>query len=47
MTQTDVAREFRVSESYISTVMSGTKKPSKRVAEKLKEVSLSANCESD
>ena len=35
MTQTELARELNVSKAYISMVLSGKKKPSKRVAEKL------------
>ncbi len=46
MRQIDVARELGVSRYYISRVMSGKKKPSKRVAEKLKQINLSVNCES-
>jgi len=44
--QIDIARELGVSRSYISRVMSGKKKPSKRVAEKLKQVNVSVNGES-
>ena len=42
MKQVDLARELGVSKPYISMVLSGKKKPSKRVIEKLKQV----NCES-
>jgi transcriptional regulator with XRE-family HTH domain len=44
--QKDIAKELGVSRSYISRVMSGKKKPSKRVVEKLRQINLSVNCES-
>ena len=38
MTQTELAKELNVSKAYISMVLSGKKKPSKRVAERLTEL---------
>jgi transcriptional regulator with XRE-family HTH domain len=38
MTQADLAKEVGVSKAYISLLLSGKRKPSKRVAERLKQV---------
>jgi transcriptional regulator with XRE-family HTH domain len=35
MTQTELAKELNVSKAYISMVLSGKKKPSKRITERL------------
>jgi len=44
MTQTGLKGELGVRKPYISRGRSGKKKPSKMVAEKLKEVDLSVSC---
>ena len=43
MKQAELAQQLGVSKAYISMVMSGKRKASKRVAEKLKEVNLVVN----
>ena len=45
MKQADLAKEVGVSKAYISLLLSGKRKPSKRVAEKLKQVNLTVNNE--
>jgi transcriptional regulator with XRE-family HTH domain len=45
MTQSELAKQLGVSKSYVSMLMSGQRKPSKRVAEKLKQVNLTVNNE--
>jgi transcriptional regulator with XRE-family HTH domain len=47
MTQAELARELGVSKAYISMVLSGKKKPSARVAERLKEVNNLVNREAN
>ena len=46
MRQIDIARNLGVSRAYVSMVMSGKKRPSKRMARKLKQVNKSVNVES-
>ena len=43
MTQAELARELNVSRAYISMVLGGKKKPSKRVAERLINLATSVN----
>ena len=45
MTQADLAREIGVSKAYISLLLSGKRKPSKKVSERLKQVNLTVNNE--
>jgi len=45
MKQVELAQQLGVSKAYISMVLSGKKKPSKRVAERLREVNFSVNFE--
>jgi len=45
MRQADLAKEVGVSKAYISLLLSGKRKPSKRVAERLKQVNLTVNSE--
>ena len=45
MTQSELAKQLGVSKSYVSMLLSGQRKPSKRVAEKLKQVNLTVNNE--
>ncbi len=45
MKQAELARELNVSKAYISMVLSGKKKPSQRVAERLKKVNFLVNSE--
>jgi len=47
MTQTELASELGVSKAYISMVLSGKKKPSPRVAERLKKVNNLVNSEAE
>jgi transcriptional regulator with XRE-family HTH domain len=44
--QIDLARQLGVSRSYVSRVMSGQKRPSKRMARKLKKVNKQVSVES-
>jgi transcriptional regulator with XRE-family HTH domain len=46
MRQADLAKEVGVSKAYISLLLSGKRKPSKRVAERLKQVNFTVNSES-
>jgi transcriptional regulator with XRE-family HTH domain len=45
MRQADLAKELGVSKAYVSLLLSGKRKPSKRVAERLKQVNLTVNNE--
>ena len=45
MRQADLAKEVGVSKAYISLLLSGKRKPSKKVAERLKQVNLTVNNE--
>jgi transcriptional regulator with XRE-family HTH domain len=45
MRQADLAKEVGVSKAYISLLLSGKRKPSKRVAERLKQVNLTVTNE--
>lgn len=45
MRQADLAKEVGVSKAYISLLLSGKRKPSKRVAERLKQVNFTVNNE--
>jgi transcriptional regulator with XRE-family HTH domain len=45
MKQADLAKEVGVSKAYISLLLSGKRKPSKQVAEKLKQVNSTVNNE--
>lgn len=45
MTQAELAKQLGVSKSYVSMLLSGQRKPSKKVAEKLKQVNLTVNNE--
>jgi transcriptional regulator with XRE-family HTH domain len=46
MRQADLAKEVGVSKAYISLLLNGKRKPSKRVAERLKQVNFTVNGES-
>ena len=45
MRQADLAKEVGVSKAYISLLLSGKRKPSKKVAERLKQVNLTVDNE--
>jgi transcriptional regulator with XRE-family HTH domain len=40
MTQADLAKQLGISKPYVSMLLRGKRKPSKRLAEKLKQVNL-------